>query len=217
MELLTTVLRTLFFYFFVTFAYRIMGKREVGQLGIVDLIVSILIAELVAISIENVDKSIMLTIAPISLLVVIEVALAYLSTKSRWFRQVFTSKPSVIINHGVINYKEMIKQRYSLDDLLVSLRQASIKSIEDVEYAFLESNGKLSIFKYNLFKTDSAYPAPIIVDGVIQEKTLKNIRKNKIWIKLYLRKQNINLEDIFYAFYKNGKIYTILKSNVNNL
>lgn len=217
MELLTTVLRTLFFYFFVTFAYRIMGKREVGQLGIVDLIVSILIAELVAISIENVDKSIMLTIAPISLLVVIEVALAYLSTKSRWFRQVFTSKPSVIINHGVINYKEMIKQRYSLDDLLVSLRQASIKSIEDVEYAFLESNGKLSIFKYNLFKTDSAYPAPIIVDGAIQENTLKNIRKNKIWIKLYLRKQNINLEDIFYAFYKNGKIYTILKSNVNNL
>lgn len=217
MELLTTVLRTLFFYFFVTFAYRIMGKREVGQLGIVDLIVSILIAELVAISIENVDKSIMLTIAPISLLVVIEVALAYLSTKSRWFRQVFTSKPSVIINHGVINYKEMIKQRYSLDDLLVSLRQESIKSIEDVEYAFLESNGKLSIFKYNLFKTDSAYPAPIIVDGVIQENTLKNIRKNKIWIKLYLRKQNIKLEDIFYAFYKNGKIYTILKSNVNNL
>lgn len=217
MELLTTVLRTLFFYFFVTFAYRIMGKREVGQLGIVDLIVSILIAELVAISIENVDKSIMLTIAPISLLVVIEVTLAYLSTKSRWFRQVFTSKPSVIINHGVINYKEMIKQRYSLDDLLVSLRQASIKSIEEVEYAFLESNGKLSIFKYNLFKTDSAYPAPIIVDGVIQENTLKNIRKNKIWIKLYLRKQNINLEDIFYAFYKNGKIYTILKSNVNNL
>lgn len=217
MELLTTVLRTLFFYFFVTFAYRIMGKREVGQLGIVDLIVSILIAELVAISIENVDKSIMLTIAPISLLVVIEVALAYLSAKSRWFRQVFTSKPSVIINHGVINYKEMIKQRYSLDDLLVSLRQASIKSIEDVEYAFLESNGKLSIFKYNLFKTDSAYPAPIIVDGVIQANTLKNIRKNKIWIKLYLRKQNINLEDIFYAFYKNGKIYTILKSNVNNL
>lgn len=217
MELLTTVLRTLFFYFFVTFAYRIMGKREVGQLGIVDLIVSILIAELVAISIENVDKSIMLTIAPISLLVVIEVALAYLSTKSRWFRQIFTSKPSVIINHGVINYKEMIKQRYSLDDLLVSLRQASIKSIEDVEYAFLESNGKLSIFKYNLFKTDSAYPAPIVVDGVIQENTLKNIRKNKIWIKLYLRNQNIKLEDIFYAFYKNGKIYTILKSNVNNL
>lgn len=217
MELFTTIFRTIFFYFFVTFAYRIMGKREVGQLGIVDLIVSILIAELVAISIENIDKSIFLTIAPISLLVIIEVILAYLSTKSRVFRQIFSSKPSVIINHGIINYKEMIKQRYSLDDLLLSLRQASIKSIEDVEYAFLESNGKLSIFKYNLFKTNSSYPAPIIIDGKIQDKTLNNINKSKIWVKLYLLKQDIKLEDVFYAFYSKGKIYTILKSSVNNM
>ena len=113
-----------------------MGKREVGQLGIVDLIVSILIAELVAISIENIEDSMILTIAPITLLVLIEVSLAYLSTKSRKFRQIFTSKPSIIINHGEINYKEMIKQRYSLDDLLLSLRQSSIKSIDEVEYAF---------------------------------------------------------------------------------
>ena len=217
MELLTTVLRTLFFYFFVTFAYRIMGKREVGQLGIVDLIVSILIAELVAISIENVDKSIMLTIAPISLLVVIEVALAYLSTKSRWFRQVFTSKPSVIINHGVINYKEMIKQRYSLDDLLVSLRQASIKSIEDVEYAFLETNGTLSIFKYNFLKLNTNYPNALIIDGVIQTETLKNIKKNKLWLNYYLVKQKVDLKDVFYAFYKNKKVYIINKKDTVNV
>ena len=214
MELLTTVYRTLFFYFFVTFAYRIMGKREVGQLGIVDLIVSILIAELVAISIENTDKSIILTIAPITLLVIIEVILGFISIKSRKFRSIFTSKPSIIINHGVINYKEMIKQRYTIDDLLLSLRQASIKSIEDVEYAFLESNGKLSIFKYNIFKTNSSYPAPIIINGKIETKTLKEIHKTKLWINLYLLKQNLNIEDIFYAFYSNGKIYTILKSNV---
>lgn len=214
MELLTTIIRTVFFYFFVTFSYRIMGKREVGQLGIVDLIVSILIAELVAISIENIDKSIFLTIGPILVLVIIEVLLAYISTKSRTFRSIFSSKPSIIINHGVINYKEMIKQRYSLDDLLLSLRQSSIKSIEDVEYAFLESNGKLSIFKYNLFKTNSDYPAPIIINGKIQEKTLVNIRKSKVWINLYLRKQNLDLKDIFYAFYSKGKIYTILNSNV---
>lgn len=217
MELLTTVLRTLFFYFFVTFAYRIMGKREVGQLGIVDLIVSILIAELVAISIENVDKSIMLTIAPISLLVVIEVALAYLSTKSRWFRQVFTSKPSVIINHGVINYKEMIKQRYSLDDLLLSLRQNNIKSIEDVEYAFLETNGKLSIFKYNLFKTEGTYPLALIVDGVIQSKTLKEIRHSKYWLLNYLNKQDTDLNNVFYAFYKNKKIYLIKYTDLKSV
>ena len=214
MELLTTVIRTIFFYFFITISYRIMGKREVGQLGIVDLIVSILIAELVAISIENIDKSLFLTIIPISVLVLIEVALAYLSLKSRTFRNIFDGKPSIIINKGIINYKEMVKQRYSLDDLLLSLRINQIKSLDEVEYAFLEVNGKLSIFKYNIFKTNSDYPVPIIVDGVIQDETLKNINKSKLWVKFYLQKQDLKLEDIFYGFYKNKKIYLIKKDDI---
>ena len=217
MELLSTIFRTIFFYFFVTVGYRLMGKREIGQLGVIDLIVSILIAELVAISIENIDKSIFLTIIPIAILVVIEIIFAFISIKSRKFRTLFSGTPSIIINHGVINYKEMIKQRYSLDDLLVSLRQASIKSIEDVEYAFLETNGKLSIFKYNVFKTNSNYPIALIIDGIIQTKTLKDIKKSKIWLNLYLKKQNLEPKDIFYGFYKNKKIYIIKKNDIVNV
>ena len=86
MDLFTVVLRTIFFYFFVTLCYRLMGKREVGQLGIIDLIVSILIAELCAISIENIEDSIFLTIIPISVLVTFEIIFAYISMKSRTFR-----------------------------------------------------------------------------------------------------------------------------------
>ena len=217
MEIFVTVFRTIFFYFFVAVSYRIMGKREVGQLGIIDLIVSILIAELVAISIENTDKSILLTIFPIIVLVIIELLLAFISIKSRRFRTFLTGKPSVIINKGKINYKEMIKQRYSLDDLLICLRQKEIKSIEDVEYAFLESNGKLSIFKYNFLKTNSSYPIALIIDGMIQKNTLKQIKKSIIWLKYYLIKQDVKLEDIFYAFYKNNKVYIIKKSDIINV
>lgn len=217
MELFTTVFRTVFFYFFITVGYRIMGKREVGQLGVIDLIVSILIAELVAISIENIDKSIFLTIIPISVLVFIEVLFAFISIKSRRFRNIFSGKPSIIVNHGVINYKEMVKQRYSLDDLLLSLRSKSIKSIEDVEYAFLESNGDLSIFKYNIFKTDSNYPAPLIIDGVIQNNTLKNIKKSKMWLNIYLKRQGLDVKDVFYAFYKKRKVYIIKRNDVINV
>ncbi len=144
-ELLKVILRTSFFYFFIVLLYRIMGKREIGQLGIIDLIVSILIAELVAISIENINDSIWLTIVPLCLLVVLELLLAFVSIKSRTFRTFFGGKPSLIICNGRVNYQEMVRQRYSMDDLLLSLRQKSIKSIEDVEYAFLEANGKLSI------------------------------------------------------------------------
>lgn len=217
MKLFIAVYRTLFFYFFIMISYRLMGKREIGQLGVIDLIVSILIAELVAISIENINEPLVLTVAPITVLVLIEILFAFISVKSRKFRNLLDGKPSIIINKGIINYKEMIKQRYSLDDLLLSLRQNNIKSIEDVEYAFLETNGKLSIFKYNIFKTNSTYPLALIIDGVIQDKTLKEIKHSKFWLINYLRKQDIDLSNVFYAFYKNKKIYIIKNSDLVNV
>lgn len=214
MELFTVLFRTLFFYFFVLIAYRIMGKREIGQLGVIDLIVSILIAELVAISIEETENPIYLTIIPIALLVILEVLFAYISIKSRKFRTLFDGKPSLIICNGKINYKEMVKQRYSLDDLLVSLRQQGIKDLDMVEYAFLEPNGELSVFKYNLFKLKSSYPMPLILDGSIQKGALKHIHKSEAWLKSELSNKNLTYEDIFYAFYKNKKIYIIKKTEV---
>ena len=191
-----------------------MGKREVGQLGVIDLIVSILIAELVAISIENINDSIFNTIIPIFILVLLEVIFAYISIKSRKFRVLFDGKPSLIICNGKINYKEMIKQRYTLDDLLYELRQKGIKDIDMVEYAFLEPNGKLSIFKYNIFKFRSSYPMPLIVDGTIQEKAIEHIHKSKDWLLKELDDNNLSIKDIFYAFYKNNKIYIVKTSDI---
>ncbi len=213
MELYHIVIRTVFFYFFVMLCYRIMGKREVGQLGIVDLIVSLLIAELIALSIENINKTIFNAILPITILVLLEIILAFISVKSRRFRLFFDGKPSLIICNGKINYHEMIKQRYNLDDLLLSLRQASIKDIEEVEYAFLEPNGKLSIFKYNVFKKHSSYPMPLIIDGKIQENALKQIKKDKMWLENKLYNKNILIDNVFYSFYKNKKLYIIKKED----
>lgn len=214
MELFTTVFRTVFFYFFIVFAYRIMGKREIGQLGIIDLIVSILIAELVAISIENIKDSIFFTIIPIGVLVLLELVLAFVSIKSRTFRTIFGGKPSLIIANGKVNYKEMVKQRYSMDDLLLSMRQKEIKSIDEIEYAFLEPNGKLSIFKYNFFKTKSNYPMPIILDGEIQKKALQYIKKNQGWLERELAKKGLTVKEVFYAFKKKNRIFLIRKSSL---
>lgn len=212
MDLFSVVVRTLFFYFFITIAYRMMGKREVGQLGIIDLIVSILIAELVAISIEKTNEPMYLTIVPISILVILEITLAYLTLKNRNARKLFEGKPSLIISQGKIHYHEMIKQRYSLDDLLIALRQKEIKDIGDVEYAFLETNGKLSIFKYKPFKIKTSYPMPLIVDGNIEMNTLNHLNKNEDWLNAVLMLKKVSLKEVFYAFYKNKKIYIIKKS-----
>ncbi len=215
MQIFTVLFRTIFFYFFVLISYRIMGKREIGQLGVIDLIVSILIAELVAISIEEFKQPMAFTIIPISCLVILEVLFAFISIKSRRFRTIFDGKPSLIIVNGKINYKEMIKQRYSLDDLLVSLRQKEIRDIDMVEYAFLEPNGELSVFKYNFFRLKSPYPQALILDGELQNKVLKYIKKTPEWVEDELLKNNLTIKDIFYAFYKNNKIFIIKKNDLN--
>lgn len=215
MDLLVITGKTVFFYFFILVSYRLMGKREIGQLGTTDLIVSILIAELVAISIENFNDTILNTIIPISVLVILEILLAFLSIKSKKVRYFLDGKPSLIINEGKINYKEMVKARYSIDDLLFQLRQNSIKSIEEIEYAFLETNGKLSIFPYNILKLKSSYPMALIIDGVIQKETLLNIKKDCNWLLDELRSQNLRIDDVFYAFYKKHKVYVILNKDVN--
>ncbi len=189
-----------------------MGKREIGQLGIIDLIVSILIAELVAISIEELTNPIYFTIVPISVLVVLEIFLAFIATKSKSFRDLFEGKPSLIISNGHINYHEMFRQRYTLDDLLLSLRQKDIRDISEVEYAFLEANGRLSVFKYKPFKQKGSYPLPIVLDGSIAKDTLKYLHKDEEWFNQMLDNQNINLKEVFYAFYNKKKIYIIKKS-----
>ena len=206
------IFRTLFFYFFIALAYRIMGKREVGQLGIIDLIVSILVAELVAISIENYKDNIFLTIVPIVLLVAVELILGFVSVKSRKFNRLFGGKPTIIINQGKLLYNNLVSQRYSLDDLLLELRQSGIDSIDDVNYALLEPNGKLSIFKYELLKRVKPIPLPLVLEGVIQKETLKNIDKDERWLLENLEHNKIALENVFYAFYNKEHIYVIRKS-----
>ena len=216
-DILSIVFRTIIFYFLILFAYRLMGKREVGQLGIIDLIISILIAELVAISIENFNDSLLNTIIPISILVLIEILLAYLTVKFKGLRTFFDGKPSLIIKNGKINYKEMVKLRYSIDDLLMQLRQNSIKSIEEIEYAFLEHNGKLSIFPYNFLHLNSNFPMPLIIDGIIQKDTLLSINKSKLWLKKILNDKNLELKDVFYAFYNGKTVFIINKVDTLNV
>ena len=168
---------------------------------------TLLIAELTVISIENYDKSILYSLIPIIILVLLQCILAYISLKKPKFRIFLDGNPSLIIKNGKINYNEMLKQRYNLDDLLVQLRDKGYRSIEEVEYAVLESSGTLSVFPYK--KEKSPLPLPIILDGDIQEDTLKHLKKDKKWVYNFLDKKDINIEDVFFAFYKDKNIFII--------
>lgn len=214
MSLFLIFIRTLFFYFFIFIVYRIMGKREVGQLGIIDLIVSILIAELVVISIEDYDNNIFNSIIPILTLLVLQVSLAFLTLKLPNFRTFLDGNPTFIIKNGKVNYKEMIKQKYNLDDLLVQLREKGYRSIEEIEYAILENNGTLSVFPYAKDKKVSPIPLSIILDSNIQKETLKLLNKDDNWVYSLLKRKNIKLEEVFYAFYHDNNVFIIKKDEL---
>lgn len=203
--------KSLFFYLFITIGFRLMGKREIGELSIIDFIVSIFIAELAAISIENYKDSMLFSIIPISTLIIIQIITAKISLKSSIFRDTLDGNPSVIINRGKVNFKEMVKQRYNMDDLLSQLRSQSIKCIEDVDYAILESNGKLSIFEKSF---DKDYPLPLILDGKVDDDVLLQIGKSRSWLDKRLEREGYKVEDIFYGFYKGHNLFLIKDENI---
>ena len=213
MKYFIVLFRSVFFYFLVTILYRIMGKREIGELSIMDFIVSIFIAELVAISIENYKESMLISLIPVLALSLLQIGLSYLSMKNKKMRDIIDGNPSVIIEKGKVNFKEMKHQRYNIEDLLMQLRSNSVKSINDIDYAVLETNGKLSVFKKNE-DSNRDYPLPVVLNGIIDKKVLNQINKNEDWLKNELIKQKINLEDIFYGFYQNNNLYLIEKSKI---
>ena len=106
----------------------------------------------------------------------------------------------------------MTKQRYNLSDLLLQLREMQVRSIEEVDYAILETSGRLSVFKKD-DKDNKTFPLPLILDGEIQEDNLKYINKNKKWIKDILNKKKVKLDKVFYAFYKENEVYIIKKDD----
>lgn len=206
---ISLVLKTLFLYFFIIICYRVMGKKELGQLSVIDLIVSILIADMAAVCIEETKYSVLISVVPIATLIVIQIFLSYISIKSNKFRNIVDGKPTVLINKGKVNFTAMSKLRYSLDDLTTQLREQGVKSLEEVDYAVLENSGTLSVFK-----NTKDYPLPLILDGEIDYSTLIEIKKDKKWVNKMLKQENIELKDVFYAFYTKDKTYIIKRNEL---
>ncbi|WP_442595177.1 DUF421 domain-containing protein [Neobacillus sp. D3-1R] len=207
-EYLFIILRTIFLYILLLLIFRVMGKREIGELSILDLVVFIMIAEMAVLSIENPRDPIMHSLLPMVLLMIIQIGFSILSLKSKRFRDLVEGKPIIIINRGKIDEKEMRRQRYNFDDLLLQLREKDIRNIADVEFAILEPSGKLSVFEKQKSKKSGDITIPLIMDGSIQEVNLSRINKTNLWLRQQLRKKGYtDLKKISFCSYHNGTFY----------
>jgi uncharacterized membrane protein YcaP (DUF421 family) len=186
-----------------------MGKREIGELSILDLVVFIMIGEMAVIAIEQPKDPIFHTLVPMIVLTISQIVFAFFSLKSETFRRLVDGSPTVIISNGKIDEKAMRKQRYNFDDLLVQLREKNVKNIADVEFAILEPSGKLSVFEKEKGKKKTpSLTLPLIKDGVIQEEHLALIHQTPEWLVKQLANRGYRrIDRISYCTYEDGAFY----------
>ncbi|MEK3731381.1 DUF421 domain-containing protein [Paenibacillus sp. FSL M8-0334] len=154
--MLNLILRTILMYAVIFVTMRIMGKREIGKLSIFDLVISIMIAEIAVFVLDDVNKPIWHGLAPIAVLVTIQVGLAYFSLKSRKLRTFVDGRPSIIVSNGQLHRREMARLRYNLDDLMLQLRGKDIDSLADVDFAILETSGQLTVIRKDSVDKDKS-------------------------------------------------------------
>lgn len=209
-EILTILFRTLICFILLIVSMKIMGKREIGQLSLFDFLIILIIADVIIIGIENYSKSVLIFLIPLFILVFSQKIIAIIDLKVPKIRKAFDGKEELIIIKGKLNIEAMKKEKYNMSDLYSQLREKSIRSLEEVEYAVLETNGNLSVFTYK--ENKNVFPLPIIVSGEIEEENLKYINKSKKWVTEQIQKQGIkNIKDIYGASFIDNNLKFVKK------
>lgn len=203
-----------FFYFVIILALRLMGKREIGELSIFDIVIYLVMSELLALSLTENKDTIFKTLIPLVTLTSLQIVVAHLIMKYEKFRTLIDGKPVILVHNGRILQDVMRKERYNLDDLMMQMRECSIGSVHEIAYAILETNGKLTLLKQTDCKVK--YPFPLIQDGKIQKDSLIQSKVVFEDILQAMKKNGIeNVEDVFLCLYTKNGFSFIKRSNLD--
>ena len=203
--------RTLILYFLLVFVTRVMGKRQVGELQPFEFVVAILLADMAAVSMRDKETPLLNSLVTIFTLTFAHVLVSYIALCSQRVRRLVCGRPSVVIENGIIQERTMRSLRYNINDLLEQLRGKGYPNVADVEYALLETNGKLSVLPKSqnrpLTPRDMAIPTgyeglplTLIVDGEVDHEALCRAGLDVNWLQEQLKKQGItSVKDVLFA------------------
>lgn len=222
--MLTNMIRTLFLYLLLITVMRILGKKQVGQLDPTEFVVVLLLSELAAVSMQDINLPLMNCIVPIITLLCIEIIFSVLEMKSKKLRDLMQGNPVIIISDGKLLYEALKATRYNVDDVMQELRIAGYSDIREIEFAILENSGSVSIIPkaanrpvtpddINITAKPTGYPHIVISDGKINAQALESCGLEKNQLLKKLKKDKIDSPDcIFFAVYDTcGNFYYQLK------
>lgn len=221
--MLQTVIRTVILYFVIIFAIRLMGKRQIGDLQPSELVITILISEIAAIPIQDLDIPLIYGVLATVTLVLLEMFTSFLAMKSLSLRRLVYGRSAIIIKNGVIDQKMLRKLRVTVPDLLEVLRNQEVFDISQVAYAVLETNGQMSVLLKSGYQTasvndlfgiheESTMPCLIVSDGKLMYDSMKSCNMSKREVLKRLDKQGINLKNVFLMTCdENGQVSVVEK------
>ena len=204
--MILSYLRTVILYLILIAVIRLMGKRQIGQMEPSEFVVTMLVANLASIPMQDGGIPLFTGVVPIVTVLGVELVLSDLSLRSIRFRKLLCGKPVILIENGNILQQNLRKTRVTLDELTGHLREKDVLDLESVQYAILETNGNLSVFPYPKEKparakdagiqTKKQYlPITIISDGKLLHENLKVVKKDARWVQQILRENRAELKE----------------------
>lgn len=202
--MLVTFLRTMILYLVVVFGIRLMGKRQIGELQPSELVITILISNIATLTIEETDSPMFAGLLPILALMCFEVLTSFLCLKSARLRRIVSGRPIIIIHDGKIDQREMRELRFSADDLMIQLRQNGIFRAEEVEFAVVETNGKLSV--YQKYQNRPITPQVLAMPDqpkdnapplAVVHEALRRSGKDLRWVEKKAAAQKLKIDEVY--------------------
>ena len=202
----TSYWRTVFIYLILILVVRLMGKRQIGQMEPSEFVVTMFVANLASILMEDVSLPLYAGLIPIFTVLGLELVLAGLSMRSIKIRKLLCGKPVILIENGRIIQGNLRKTRVTLDELTGHLREKDVLDLQSVQYAILETNGNLSVFPFPKDRPASAkeagiqvkrqyFPITIISDGKLMKENLSVAGKDRKWVDKVLQQKDATIED----------------------
>lgn len=207
--MLIVFFRAIVLYIVIMFCIRLMGKRQLGELQPSELVITILISNIASLPIEDTSIPVILGFIPVFALVGFELITSNISLQSKAFRGFISGKPIIVIQNGEIDQKHLRKIRFSIDDLMSTLRQNQVFDVRDVLYAIVETTGKVSVLEKKEAQTvtakmlkideeDTLPPAVIISDGKLISSAITAYNLTEEWVHTVIKNHKYpSLKSVF--------------------
>ena len=223
--MITAFLRTVILYFLIILGLRLTGKRQIGQLEPIELVLTMTLSDLASVPMQDFGIPLLSGVIPIVTLLSLSTLLSWCSMRNLRFRSLACGEPAIVIRSGKLQQRVMQQNRLTLDEILEELRIQGISDITAVKYAVLETSGQLSILPYPdtqpatprqlgvAVADDVTLPTVLINDGRLLEKNLKQAGLNGTWLCRQLETRHIrHTQDVFLmTIDENGQVVLIEK------